>query len=345
MRILVLTQKVDVNDPVLGFFHNWTNALARRFRSVVVVCLYLGSQSLPDNVRVLSLGKEKKISRLNYVWRFYWYIWRERKNYDSVFVHMNQEYVLLGGLMWCLMGKKVFMWRNHHAGNFFTDVAAFFCTKVFCTSRFSYTAKYQKTALMPVGIDADLFIPSKLTMRKPRSVLFLSRMDPTKKAHILVDVAEKLIADGVDFSLSFFGDPSPASVDYYNRLIDRVINDNVLASRINFYAGVPNHHTPDLYRTHEVFVNLSSSGMYDKTIFEAAACGSLILSCNKNLNGEIDQRLIFVEDSVADLSIKIKNLIQLPEKDKLSLGHVLREYVLEKHSLVSLSDRLLEEMR
>ncbi len=158
-KLLILTQAVDTQDPVLGFFHAWIEGLAKHYESVSVICLKEGRHSLPDNVRVYSLGKEGGRSRLKYVARFYRYSWQLRKEYDSVFVHMNEEYALLGGgvveaarqarvsLAQLSQGKRVY----RHCGGILH--------KCICTSKHSYTAKYKKTILMPVGVDTTRFFP------------------------------------------------------------------------------------------------------------------------------------------------------------------------------------------
>ena len=88
-----------------------------------MIALGVGEYHLPENVKVLSLGKEEFISshsyyshvirRLVLIYRFYRYIWQERKNYDSVFVHMNQEYVLLALEILVVDRQKIMLWRNH----------------------------------------------------------------------------------------------------------------------------------------------------------------------------------------------------------------------------------------
>src|SRR3989344_8238781 len=98
---------------------------------------------------------------------------------------MNQEYILLAGWLWRLTGKKITLWRNHHVGDFFTDLAARFCHRVFCTSKYSYTAKYSQTVLMPVGIDTEQFKPDPKVKRIPNSILFLGRLAPVKKPDLL----------------------------------------------------------------------------------------------------------------------------------------------------------------
>src|SRR4051812_10743399 len=99
--LLIVTQAIDQEDQVLGFFHKWVEEFAKHTESITVVCLREGKHSLPNNVRVFSLGKEKrKALSLVYALRFLSRIWKEREAYKNVFVHMNTEYVLLGGLLW-----------------------------------------------------------------------------------------------------------------------------------------------------------------------------------------------------------------------------------------------------
>lgn len=56
---MIVTQKVDVNDPILGFFHRWVEEFAKHFERITVICLQKGEYNLPANVKVFSLGKEE----------------------------------------------------------------------------------------------------------------------------------------------------------------------------------------------------------------------------------------------------------------------------------------------
>src|SRR5690349_15894229 len=132
MKLLIVTQTLDANDPVLGFFHSWVHALAPKFEKINVIALGVGVHLLPENVRVHSLGKEKgKRSAFSYALSFFSLAWHLQGEYDAVLVHMNQEYILLTGWLWKLLGKRIYMWRNHSAGSFLTDTAAAFCDKIF----------------------------------------------------------------------------------------------------------------------------------------------------------------------------------------------------------------------
>ena len=113
MRLLVLTQKVDKNDSILGFFHRWIEEFAKHSEHVIVVTLEEGKHDLPKNVSVYSLGKEKGASKVKILFTFYLLVFNLRHRYDAVFVHMNPEYVVLGGLLWRLLGKRVSLWYTH----------------------------------------------------------------------------------------------------------------------------------------------------------------------------------------------------------------------------------------
>jgi glycosyltransferase involved in cell wall biosynthesis len=342
MKILIITQKVNMDDPVLGFFHRWISELAKHFSKVTVICLEMGTYNFPPNVKVLSLGKEEKQSRLQYLARFYSYVFKELNNYDVIFSHMNQEYIILAGWLWKLTFKRMYMWRNHHVGDELTDMAAAFCNKIFCTSKYSYTVKFKKTKIMPVGIDTEVFRPLNKT-RPPHSILFLGRIAPVKRVDVFIDALKKLREQNIPFTASIYGDASVRHHEYYAKLVNTV-NVSGLAGQVSFHQGISNTETVSVYNSHDIFVNLSSSGMYDKTIFEAMSCGAVTLSSNENLRGEIDDRLVVKEDSSEDLVEKIKVILALPESEKTKLRERCRQYTINTHSLPLLASRLVEEM-
>ncbi len=271
MKLLIITQTINKNDPVLGFFHRWVEELALRADKVTVICLEKGDFKLPANVRVLSLGKEAGGSRWRYILRFYKYVWRERGNYDRVFVHMNQEYIVLTGCFWRLWGKKIFFWRNHPHGNLLTRLAVLLSHKVFYTSPQSFTARFSKARQMPVGIDTDFFKPDPSVERKPDSILFLGRISPIKKALEFVEWF-----NGLDekFTATVAGAALPKD-QAYEKLVRGRAN-----FRIKFIGPVTQGEALKLYQSHEIYVNKTPAGSFDKTIFEAAAAGCKLMVDN-----------------------------------------------------------------
>lgn len=337
MKLLIITQKVDKNDPILGFFHRWIEEFAKHCEKLTVICLGKGEYDLPEKIKVLSLGKEEGVGRLEYLKRFYTYIREEKDNYDSVFVHMNQEYVLLGAIPWKTWGKKMFMWRNHPKGSFLTDIAVWLSDKVFCTSEFSYTAKFPKTELMPVGIDTEFFKRDKAIKKRKNSILFLGRISPIKRPHIFIEALEILNKNGIDFSATIVGDALPTDSAYFDGLKKRVDSAG-LNDRVKFSKAVKNSETKELYNEHEIYVNLTPSGSMDKTIFEAMACESLVLVSNKSLFGKIGD--IFISGEKPDKIAKsLGLLINLSGDEKNNYGNELRDHIILGHGLKKLVNK------
>lgn len=338
MNLLICTQKVDRNDPILGFFHRWIEEFSKEFEKISVICLEKGEYDLPKNVQVFSLGKEEGKSKAKYIFNFYKYIWGERKNYDSIFVHMNQEYVLLGSFLWKAWGKKTVMWRNHHYGNFLTKIAMLLSDILMCTSKYSFTARTSKTKIMPVGIDTNLF-QDKKNNRIKNSVLFISRISPIKKPDLLIDSIFVLSKNKKNLKVSVVGDPAKEDKNFYDSLKKKV-NKLYIYNIFSFVDSVPNHKTINIYNQHEVFINLSTSGMYDKTIFEAMACGCLVLSTNKNLVEEIDEMFVLNSEKPDYIASKIEAIFSLSEEQKRKYRNILIEYTDRKHSLINLSNEI-----
>jgi len=341
MKLLVITQKVDRDDAVLGFFHRWVEEFAKHCEKITVICLSQGSYDLPINVKVLSLGKERNLGRFGYLFNFYKYLWQERQNYDTVFVHMNQEYVWLAGGWWRLTGKKILLWRNHPMGNLGTRLAVFLAHRVFCTSHQSFTARYKKTEIMPAGIDTDFFKRDEAIEKIPHSILFLGRISPIKKPDILIGALAFLPKD-LDFSVSFVGDPLPKDQKYYNDLKERVSVLN-LPDRVKFLSAVPNRETVRLYNQHELFVNLTPSGSLDKTIFEAMACSSIAIVSNHSLVDlkKIDHFLVCSEEDKESLASSLRYFLSLDEGKKKIIEKQLVTYS-HQHSLNKTISRVLQ---
>lgn len=331
MRLLIVTQAVDRNDPVLGFFHRWVEEFAKKYSQVSVICLREGTHALPGNVHVYSLGKEKgRRPPFVYAIRFLSLVWRLRSEYDGVFVHMNQEYILLAGILWRALGKKIYLWRNHYAGGFLTRIAVLLTHKVFCTSRSSFTARFKKTVLMPVGVDVDAFQVSG--ERIPRSILFFARIAPSKRLELFTDALKILTEKNVQFSASVYGSPLQKDTDYYEAMKRRA---GALAT---FHPGVPHSEAPGVFSAHEIFVNTSPSGMYDKTLFEAAASGCIVLAASPDF-AELSGGTAF--SSAEELA---RILASSLEGDSSSVRSRFQSLVKE-HSVEELGRRLAQEIQ
>ena len=349
MKLLIVTQAVDTEDTTLGFFVRWIEEFAAHAEHLEVICLREGKHaSLPANVRVHSLGKEESLQstprfaprfarRLRYAIRFKRLAWQLRHEYDAVFVHMNEEYVLIGGLLWKFLRKNIVLWRNHKMGSWRTRLAILFSNVVCHTSPQAFVAFSRKAVCMPVGIDTKLFVPPPSPPSKD-SILFLGRLDPIKRPEIFLQALALLADKGISCIANLYGTPTDPEASHAHKLAEYAAP---LVSRglLKLSTGVPHSDTPKLYQTHAIYVNLTPSGSFDKTIGEAMASGCTVVAVNDAVRGVVPDGLM-AGDSVASLAQALENALSLSDEERVVLGKKARAYILQEHSLPLLIRRL-----
>lgn len=340
MKLLVLTQKIDQRDALLGFFHDWILEFSKSCGQITVICLEKGEYELPADVQVFSLGKERVRSRLKYVLNFYKLIWRLRNDYDAVFVHMNPEYVILGGLLWRLLSKKIFLWYNHRQGGVRARLAFLFSQKIFYTSSYAFAAKFKKAKLMPAGIDTDKFKLNESIAKIPKSILSLGRISPVKHIEVIIEALQKLDKRGVNYVADIYGGPTDRDRVYYDKI--RALAEPLeKKGKVVFHQAVPNHETPVIYSAHDLFINATPKGSFDKTVLEAALCGVIPIVANVSFADIFPQELFFKEGDAGNLAMTFESLLALSPEQKERIQTQLRVVVTEKHGLATLARNVL----
>jgi glycosyltransferase involved in cell wall biosynthesis len=270
--------------------------------------------------------------------RFYTYLWSLRGEYDAVFVHMNQEYVLLGGLIWKLLGKKLVLWRNHKIGSWRTRIACAIADHVCYTSPAAYVAKANNAVIMPIGIDTDAFAPRESPV--PRSILFLGRLDPVKNVHVFIGALTQLYEAGVTFTAAIYGSPTDPKSMYAHDVRNQAA---VLALEgvITVHEAVSNDEAAKLFTRYDLYVNLTPSGSFDKTIGEAMSAGAVVVAMNDAVRPVLPPE-IFVTDETSEAAARaIRNALDLPADVRERVTTVSRRYIHEDHSLAKLAQQLM----
>lgn len=362
MRLLFITQKVDLDDDILGVYHDWISGVAKNLEQVSVICLYRGRVNLPENVVVGSLGKEQLVGqslvglnrflqRLRYLVRFYSLVWRWRNEYDVVFVHMNPEYVVLAGLFWKLFHKKIILWYAHYLANFKLRVAAALADRIMTSTRLAYPLDSKKLVVLQQGIDTEMFKSAANKKISPQfKILWLGRFAPVKNLEILLAAFAEVARRLPQATLTIIGGPTAGkSIEaaYYKK-ISNLVNQIGLADRIVFWAPVPHSQTPDIYRDHDLFINLTDTGSFDKTTLEAMACGVPVLVSNRafaELFSNTTPELLCKEKDLRDLADKILAIQALSIAQRRTLGEKLRQLIIQHHDLRQLTKRLADIIR
>ncbi len=336
MRILIITQAIDRNDPILGFFHEWVIGFSKEYKAIDVMCLYKGDYSLPSNVNVFSLGKETGASKLKYLYRFFTYIFSKKNNYDAVFVHMNEEYVVLGGLFWRLFGKKIVLWRNHKQGTWKTRIAVFLSHVVLCTSSSSFTARFKKTKVMPVGVSESLFHPMTVP-RNQFAVLSVGRISRVKKIEIIIEAFALAYAENAQLTLDIYG---PVLDQAYFDELQELIKQQHIEHVVQFKGSLQPQDLARVYSSYGMFVNTTDSGSFDKTILEASFCEMIPITSNRNVESVISEEyrryVFFTENDAEILAQTLGRTSSLSADEYQLIARTIAEQARRTHSLATL---------
>ncbi|KKQ27897.1 MAG: Glycosyltransferase [Candidatus Magasanikbacteria bacterium GW2011_GWC2_37_14] len=359
MNLLLITQKIDKDDPILGFFHRWVEEFAKHCKKITVICLQKGEYNLPDNVKVLSLGKpaqgwpalgwEKYLGKLKALVNFYKYIWQERKNYDSVFVHMNHFYVILGGLLWKLLGKKVGLWYAHGHVPPTLKLVEKLSNIIFTSTVSGFRLPSNKLKVIGQGIDTDFFIPNYNLTKQNNDLILISvgRISVIKNYETIVEALDVLYnKQGITkLKLILVGEASVGAEDYERKIREFIVNKN-LSVVVDFVGALPNYQIVEYLQKADLFLNSSLTGSLDKAMVEAMACALPVLTCNESMQevlGGYQDLLMFPKKDSQKLASLISSFLNKSLEERIELGLALRQLVVEKHNLKDFIVKILSQ--
>jgi len=358
MKLLILTQKVDKNDDILGFFHGWIAEFARYCEKVTVVALEVGEYDLPRNVRIFSLGKEnisqkskvyKVKSKEKYIINFYRYIWSERKNYDNVFVHMNQIYVLLGWLLWKMWGKKIGLWYAHGTVTTFLKLAEKMTDYIFTSTESGFRINSEKKKVVGQGIPSQKFRKSKVHKVDGKfEIVSVGRMSVSKDYETLIFAAEILKKQNKHFRVQILGGPLTKDDELYFESMKTLVNEKQLENYIEFLGAIAYKNIPNYLNHADIFVNMGKTGSLDKVMVEAMASELPILTCNESvleILGNYTDELMYPKNDFQTLAEKIEWLYNMSQTERKKTGENLRKIVEKDHSLKKLIIKILNVYR
>ena len=337
MKLLILTQKVDKKDPILGFFHKWLEEFSQNVKKVTVIALSVGTYDLPINVSVLSLGKERGFSRFKILTTFYKYIYQYRKDYDHIFVHMNPEYVVLAGLFWRLSGKKIVLWYTHRQTNLKLWLAEKLAHTIFTVSKESFNLSSKKVKVMGHGIDTNIFSYAPLNLETPRVVTFVGRITSIKCIETFIEAMNRLEQK---FPHQYTGRVVGDAIDAK----DKRYKDS-LPTGVNFLPSVPQSSLPEIYRESFATVNMSPTGGMDKVVLESLAMGRPAFASNRafaDVFGEYRGNLLFPQGNSEALARAIEDFTN--RNDKKEVCRELAQKMHDEYGVTNLVKRICQSL-
>lgn len=354
MKLLIITQKVDINDSNLGFFHLWLEKFSQKLERVYVICQAKGDFHLPENVIVLSLGKETGYSKLKQFLNLSKFLFKYLGGVDGIFIHMCSVYALASFPLAKLFGKKMVLWHAHVKTVFLAKVAGGLASKVLTSSKEGFAVNWGKKIIVTgQGIDTDVFKPAEAKIIPPgmkKVIITIGRIAPTKDLKTLIGAMNILVNQKNirNIQLKIIG----ASVEDYERKyfaeLKDLVKEEKLEGYINFIGGVPYRETVKFYQQSDVFVNMQKEKGLAKAVLEAMACGAPTVLCTgsyDDLLGDFKNDIIFEAGNPVDLAQKILNCLNFSEAKRKKYSELLRGIVIQNHSLDVLIDKIISAFK
>ncbi|MBI3336794.1 glycosyltransferase [Candidatus Peregrinibacteria bacterium] len=335
MKLLIITQKVDRADPILGFFHHWVEEFSKNFEKVTVIGQFVGEYELPANVHVYSLGKERGKSLIGQVFSFQFSVFKLRREYDAVFVHMTPIWIVLGAPVWILLRKRMYLWYEARGTRWPLRVAVLFVRKVFSASVSGMPIETSKSVITGHGIDTTVFVPTA-NPRIQKILLTAGRVSRSKRLECIFRLLRG-ISD--EYALMVCGEPiTRDDVAYEKELEDLLIRENLrprVVIRPCTQVGVRS-----LLQVARVFLHASTTAL-DKAVLEAMACGCPVVSTNPAVHGVLPKECCATDENFLE---KVQRVLDLSDSEQRKLGEALRQRVVQEHDVQKLIKTLITEM-
>lgn len=335
MHLLFITQKVDKADWLLGFTHGWLKILARKVERLTVICLEQGQTELPDNVRVISLGKERGVGRWARVIAFVRSLATTIRQVDGVFAHMSPAFAIAAAPFAKLRGLPLVLWYTHRHVDNKLRLATWLSDAVVTASPESFQLPSDKVRVLGHGIDPEQFSPKPAEVQDKKLLVGVGRLSPIKRYELLVEATRILQLRQLPIRTAIAGDDPPGDTTYGDSIRE------MSAGRVEFLGAVPHAEIAAWYHRCAVAVNLCPTGGLDKAVLEAMFCARPVLVTNRSfapLLGEEGRAWLVGEtgNEVIEGLVKLLN-----DPDAQAKAEAVRARAVAAHSLDGLMERLL----
>lgn len=341
---LMITRKVDQEDPRAGFAFQWVKKLGEKVSFLKVICMEKGeTEGLADNIEIFSLGKEVGRGRAARYLTLQKFLWKLLPSCDRIFTHMNPEYTFAVWPSARIFGKKIFTWYTHGAVTWKTRLLEKMADVIFTASEQSFPIPSSKKVVVGHGIDTNYFRPLKRDAAQNgiMRLLTIGRISPTKDIESMILAVRNIQKQGGSVLFDIVGDLGLPHHNQYLISLKEMVKKMKLERTVRFCGPVSHRHTLSFYQQADIFLNLSGTGSIDKAVLEAMASGCLVLTSNRAFEKMLPEMLFTPSNSPDLLSQKIREIFSLSRADKDQIRTLLREEVVRHHNLDTLFERIV----
>ncbi len=324
-RILIITQKVDETDDLLGFFVAWLREFSKHVERVDVITLESGEYQLPPNVHVHSLGKEHGALKLLQVSRFVRFLWRYTPNIGGVFCHMSPIFAILAWPFARLRRARLVLWYLHRSNTFRLRLALRLCNYLVTADTASLTIQSPNIVSVGHGIDVERFSAQRNWTdinNRPIRVMSVGRLAQIKDFSTFIRAIGILRDRGIRIESRIIGRAILPEHYIEENALHNLVHELKLQEVVKFVGFVPYSEMPDQYKWADIVVGCTPRGGLDKAILEGMAAGCIAITSNDAMRSTLESyanELIFPHGNFERLADIIQNI---HEHAKLSSGMI-----------------------
>jgi glycosyltransferase involved in cell wall biosynthesis len=317
-RLIVIAQSVDENDDHRGFFIGWLREFSKNFDEVSVIALATGPYTLPPNVRVYSLGKERGAWKIVQAFRFYHYLLRLLPGARGIFAHASPIFVIASWPLAWVFRKKIILWYLHRSVTFKFRLAAILSKRVATADVRSLGIRRNNIVAVGHGIDADFFASSRdwtAVSHRPLRIVSAGRLSPIKDFGTMIRALALLRQHGRQAELRIIGQANLPEHHAYEQQLRALVRQENLEDGVTFSGSVPYRDMPSQYQWADVAVGATPHGGIDKFILEAMAAGCIALTSNDVMREYLEpyaDRLMFAHGNAQALADRLNTLSEYP---------------------------------
>ncbi len=342
-NILIITQKVNAKDDLLGFFVGWLHEFSKNFEKVFVITLEKGAYELPKNVFVYSLGKENSNLKIARALTFYKLLFQLVPKTDGVFAHMSPVFAIASWPVAVLYRKRIILWYLHRSVTGRLKLAEKLCYKIVTASKESLKLISSKVIEIGHGIQVEQFKTVRNWPNKKLEILSVGRISRIKDYETLLEAAKILKDKDLNFQVKIVGQPIMVPDFKYQKLLVSLQEKLELKDVVEFVGFVPYSQMVRYYKETDLVIGLTPYGGIDKVILEGMASGCLVLTsneANRRYFGHYADNLIFNHHDSVHLAHKIESLNCMPAEQKKEMSEFLVRSVEQNHNLTNLINRI-----
>jgi glycosyltransferase involved in cell wall biosynthesis len=342
MRLLVITQVVDADDPVLAATVPKLAALAERCDELVVLAGRVGVHDLPAHCTIRLFDAPGRTRRgVRFVAAIAPFLCRRRV--DAVLAHMCPIYLVLAAPFARPFRVPLLLWYTHPHASRTLRLASRLASARATANRSSFPLPAPAAAIGH-GIDIDAFSCREGHARTGAlDLLALGRYSAVKGYDTVLHAVGAAVGAGVDARLTVHGATSNEAEREHRASLERLRETLALTDRVELLGPLPPAQARERLARAHVLVSNTVRGSADKVVLEA--CASCVPALASTWPDLLPESLRFAQGDEHELARRLGELAALGPERRGELGRALREAVASTHSVGSWADAIVRLAR